>query len=127
MLKKLVKNKIVLFVFLSVLWLELWVLTLIFGNGEDKVIVLVLSAVLPLITYGFARLIFKIVRINASLKHMRVFAYFFLFMGAISMVTMIVEFVLGFPNGLSPTLSACIGLIMATLDDAKKDFETGHK
>lgn len=39
-----------------------WVLYLILGNGEDKLLMLVLSLVLPLIIYGFIRLLGKIVR-----------------------------------------------------------------
>ena len=35
---------------------------------------------------------------------------------------MFVEFISGFPNGLSPTLGACGALIIATLDSAKKSI-----
>ena len=42
-----------------------WVLYLIFGNGEDKLLMLVLSLVLPLIIYGFICLLCKIVRPHA--------------------------------------------------------------
>ena len=40
---------------------------------------------------------------------------------------MIVEFIGGFPNGLSPALGACGALISATLDSAKKTFENEDK
>ena len=65
----------------------------------------------------------RVVSINASLKTMCFFYYFFLIGGSLGTVMMFVEFVAGFPNGLSPTLGACGALIIATLDNAKKSFE----
>ena len=41
------------------------VLYLILSSGEDKILMLVLSLVLPLIIYGFIRLLGKIVRPHA--------------------------------------------------------------
>ena len=120
------KKKIVLIICAAV-FLILWTLTLILGNGEDKVTVLVLSLVLPLVIYGFVRLMFKIVRINAPLKFIKFGIYFFLIMGALGVVMDIIHFITGFPNGLSPTLTACLGLIIAVLDEAKKNTEIENK
>ena len=100
---------------------------MIFGNGEDKVMVLVLSLILPLVIYGFVRLMFKIVRINAPLKFIKFGIYFFLIMGVLGVVMDIIHFITGFPNNLSPTLAACLGLIIAVLDEAKKNTEIENK
>ena len=127
MLNKLVKKKNVVLIVCAAVLLILWTLTLIFGNGEDKVMVLVLSLILPLVIYGFVRLMFKIIRINAPLKFMKFGVYFFLIMGALGVVMDIIHFITGFPNSLSPTLAACLGLIIAVLDEAKKNNELENK
>ncbi len=121
MLNKLIQKKNLILIIFATVLLLLWTLTLIFGNGEDKAMVLVLSLVLPFIVYGFFRLAYKVVNMNASFKAMRFFFWFFLIGGTLGMVMMIVEYITGFPNGLSPTLGACGGLIIATLDKAKKN------
>ena len=70
---------------------------------------------------------YKIVSINASLKVMCFFYYFFLVGGLLGTAMMLVEFISGFPNGLSPTLGACGAMIIATLDSAKKTIEFESK
>ena len=127
MLNKLVQKKNVVLIVCAAVLLILWTLTLIFGNGEDKIMVLVLSLVLPFVIYGFVRLMFKVVRITAPLKFIKFGIYFFLIIGVLSVVMDIVYFITGFPNGLSPTLTACLGLIIAVLDEAKKNTEIENK
>ena len=61
------KRNPILIIYAAVL-LVLWILALIFGNREDKLIVLILSLVIPFVIYGFMRLAYKIVSINASRK-----------------------------------------------------------
>ena len=122
MLDKLIqKNNIILIVCATVLFAIL-TLTLIFGDGEDKIKILVLSLILPFVVYGFVRLMYKIVSINAPSKVMSFFFYFFLIVGTIGTIVMTVRFITDFPNGLSPALGACEGLIIATLDKAKKSI-----
>ena len=121
MLNKLAQKKNIVLIVCAAILLILWTLTLIFGNGEDKVMVLVLSLILPLVIYGFVRLMFKIVRINAPLKFIKFGIYFFLIMGTLGVVMDIIHFITGFPNGLSPTLAACLGLIIAVLDGVNKN------
>ena len=104
-----------------------WILALIFGNREDKLMVLILYLIIPFVVYGFVRLMYKVVHINASPKMMSFFYYFFLVGGLIGTVMMLVEFIGGFPNGLSPTLGACGAMIIATLDSAKKTIEFESK
>ena len=89
--------------------------------------VLILSLVIPFIVYGFLRLIYKVVSTHAPFKAICFLCYFFLAAGALGTVMMFVEFIVGFPNGLSPTLGACGALLIATLDSAKKTFENEDK
>ena len=123
MLNKLIQKKNLILIIYAVVLLAFGVVALIFGNREDKVMVLVLSLIIPFVIYGFVRLMYKIVSINASLKVMRFFYYFFLMGGSLGTIMIFVEFISGFPNGLSPTLGACGALILATLDSAKKSFK----
>jgi len=127
MLNKIIQKKNLILIIYAVILLAFWTVALIFGNAEDKVMVLILSLVIPFVIYGFVRLMYKVVSINASFKIMCFFYYFFLIGGTLGTVMMFVEFIGGFPNGLSPTLGACGALIIATLDSAKKNIETESK
>jgi hypothetical protein len=121
MLSKIIKKKNLILIIYAVILLSLWVVALIFGNREDKVTVLVLSLVMPFIIYGLIRLMYKIIGKNC--KTMSFFYGFFLLIGSLGTLMMIVEFIRSFPNGLSPSLSALFGLIAANLDSAKKHIE----
>ena len=70
---------------------------------------------------------FKVVSINASVKITSFFCYFFLVGGFIGTIIALTNFIGEFPNGLSPALGACGGLIMATLDFSKKNLDTEDK
>ena len=123
MINKVIQKKNLILIIYAIVLLVFWTLALIFGNAENKVMVLVLSLIIPFVIYGFVRLMYKIVSINASLKVMCFFYYFFLVGGLLGTFMMFVEFITGFPNGLSPILGACGALIIATLDSAKKTIE----
>ena len=127
MLNKIIQKKNMILIIYAVILLAFWTVALIFGNAEDKVMVLILSLIIPFVIYGFVRLMYKIVSINASFKIMCFFYYFFLIGGLLGTVMMFVEFIGEFPNGLSPTLGAFGALIIATLDSAKKNIETESK
>ncbi len=120
MLDKIIQKRNIILIISAVLLATLWALTLIFGNGEDKITVLVLSLVLPLVSYGFMMLMSKVVLTGASLGYAKFIVCFFLIGGALGAVAFSVNFVTGFPNGLSPTLGGCLGLIVGALDGAKK-------
>lgn len=122
MLSVLVKRKKPILLVYSVILLALWLLTLLFHTAENKVMILILSLVIPFVVYGFVRLMYKVVSIHASLGVLRFFYYFFLIGGFLGTVMLLFEFVFGFPNGLSPTLGACGALVVATLDSARKVF-----
>ena len=127
MLNKLIQKKNLILIIYAAVLLVFWTLALIFGNSEDKLMVLILSLIIPFVVYGFVRLMYKVVHINASPKVMSFFYYFFLVGGLLGTVMMLVEFIGGFPNGLSPTLGACGAMIIATIDSAKKTFENEDK
>ena len=127
MLNKLIQKKNLILIIYAAVLLAFGVVALIFGNREDKLMVLILSLIIPFVVYGFVRLMYKVVHINASPKVIAFFYYFFLVGGLLGTLMMIVEFISGFPNGLSPTLSACGAMIIATLDSAKKTFENADK
>ena len=127
MINKLIQKKNLILIIYAAVLLVLWILALIFGNREDKTMVLILSLVIPFVIYGFVRLMYKVVGINASFKAMRFFYYFFLVGGLLGTVMMLIEFINGFPNGLFPTLGACGAMIIATLDSAKKTFENADE
>ena len=123
MLNKIVQKKNLILIVYAIVLLAFWTVALFFGNREDKVMVLIPSLIIPFIIYGFVRLMYKVVSINASFKAMYFFYYFFLTGGLLGTFMTFVEFVTGFPNGLSPTLGAYGALIIATLDSAKKNIE----
>ena len=123
MLNKIVRKKNLILIIYAVVLLVFWTIALIFGNGEDKVMVLILSLVIPFVVYGFVRLMYKVISINAFFKAMRFFYCFYLVGGLLGTVMMLAEFIGEFPNGLSPTLGSCGSLIVATLDSAKKNIE----
>lgn len=127
MLNKLIqKRNLILIVYASVL-LIFWMVALFFGDEEDKIKIHILSLIIPFIVYGFVRLMYKVVSINAPLKILCLFYYFFLVGGFLGTAMMCVQFIGEFPNGLSPFLGACGALIISTLDNAKKMIEFENK
>lgn len=120
MIKSLIqKRNLILIIFVSVL-LALCIVTLVFGNTDDKVIVVILSFIVPSIIYGFIRLIYKIIRITASLKSMAFFYAIFLFFGAFGIIMMLIEYITWFPNGLTIGLGSSQAIFIAALDEIKK-------
>lgn len=55
----------------------------------------------------------------------KLYASFIIFLinGAIILISMIVEFIKWFPNGFTIAFSVCQAVIIATLDDAKKNIK----
>ena len=127
MLNKIVQKKKTILIGCIAILLILWTLTLIYGNSEDKIMILILSLILPLVVYGFGRLMFKVVRITAPLKFIKFGIYFFLIFSMFSLVTGMAYFITDFPNGFSPVLTAFLGMIVAMLDEAKKNIDIEEK
>lgn len=120
MLNKLVQKKKTVLIGCVVVSLIFWILTLFFCNEDGKINLLVLSLVLPFVIYGSTRLIFKAVKIKARSRFIKFTVCFFLLFGVLGVFVNALYFFIEFPNGLSPTLTACLGLVIAVLDEAKK-------
>lgn len=118
MLKKIADKKNLITVVLAGILLVLWLLYLLFGGGEQKNAMLVLTPVLAVVFYGFLRLILKVVGKNASPKIMAVFVCFFLIAGTIGFLMMLLEYIGGFPNGLTASLGGCAGVLAAALAES---------
>lgn len=120
MFNKIIQKRKMLMAVLAAIFLVLWTLTMVCGNAENKGKVLVLSLVLPVVVCCFVSLLYRLVKSNASQRLMRVFFWVFLIAGTLGTIVMITEFIVGFPNGLSPTLGALGGLLMATIHNTAK-------
>lgn len=105
----------------------LWILTLIFADTANKLQILILSAVLLLVLYGMFRFMYKMLIPSMSLWVMKLYLYFFIIVPTIFCVADTVSFVIEFPNGLTPTFGASIGVIAATLHTAKKNMPNYNK
>ena len=127
MLERLAKKRNIILIGLVPIYLVLWVLTLVFGNREDKIVVLVLSVIMPFVLYGFMRLMLKVVGYNAPLKVIKLMFAFFLIVGAFMTVMGVIEFISGYPNGLSPFFATCIGMITGILDEINKLSKKNEK
>ena len=120
MLNKLIQKKNLILIIYTAILLALWTLTLILGNAEDKLVVLISSLIVPVVVYMFVRLMYKIINVRASIKVMQFFYWFFLIAGLLCTVLLFSDFFTEFPNGFSMTSGTGLALIMATLDSAKK-------
>lgn len=124
MLKNLVKKRnLILAIFTGVLTL-MWILFLVLGDYPDKVTLLVIAPILPIMIYLFVRVMFIVIGKNASVKVIKIYVCFFLIAGVFGGIVSIVEFLTGFPNDFSPTIAACMGLVVGILDVAKKYIDT---
>ncbi|MBQ3153970.1 MAG: hypothetical protein IJB88_01945 [Clostridia bacterium] len=118
MLKKIADKKNLITVVLAGILLVLWLLYLLFGGGEQKIAMLVLTPVLAVVFYGFLRLILKVVGKAASPKTMSAFIGFFLIAGTLGFLLMLLEYIGGFPNGLTASLGGCAGVLAAALAES---------
>ena len=73
MLKRIVEKRVIVISALSIITAALLLLYLIFGNSEGKISTLILSLVLPLIIYGFVRLLFRLINVNMSWESLNFF------------------------------------------------------
>ena len=54
MLNKVIQKKNLILIIYAIVLLVFWTLTLIFGNAENKVMVLILSLIILFVAYGFS-------------------------------------------------------------------------
>ena len=120
MLEKLAQKRKWIGIVYGVVLLALFVTHLVFGNAENKSTITIATLIgLPFFYFG-VKIMFKIVRINASQKVMRFFSWFFLCCGALGALLCLIDFFQFFPNGFSPTLFCLWGMYMAILSDVSK-------
>ncbi|MBE6617960.1 MAG: hypothetical protein E7627_08500 [Ruminococcaceae bacterium] len=123
MLKKLVElRKPIILTLIGALLISL-ILYIIFGDGEDTVMVLVGTLIMPFIIYGFFRLMFKVVEKNAPVTVLNFFVWFFLIAGFFGIVMMFVGFISNFPSAPPLSLACCVGLVAGALAEAKKNLD----
>jgi len=123
MIKHLVKKKKLFIIVFSLILIILGTITLVFGDAEDKIRTVVMFFVMPFLVYGALRFIFCIFRIKQTLGFVKFVVRFFLLAAAIALIVESGEFVRNFPNGLSPSSGAWMGLIIGTLDEEKKNIQ----
>lgn len=123
MFKRLVQKRNTILIAFTCIFLALLLFTLIFSNAEDKYFLIIISFIIPAVFYGGVRLMFKASRIYGPLKFIKFAVRFFFFVMAFVMVYDLVAFILRFPNGLSPALFIGMAIIIAVLDEEKKNIE----
>ena len=127
MFGKMARNRNIILTAFIALWLVTLTLTLICGNGEDKTVVLVLSVIGPIIIYGFIWLMFKVLRKVAYPQYIKIVVRFIMVVAFVGAVMMLVNFIAGFPNGLSPSLPMGMATVTAMLDEEKRSTEAKTK
>lgn len=123
MLKRIVEKRVIVISALSIITAALLLLYLIFGNSEGKISTLILSLVLPLIIYGFVRLLFRLISVNMSWETLNFFIWFFLVGGVLGFIMQSIHCIRFSADVFSPVQSACAALVWAILDEAKKQLK----
>ncbi len=121
MFGKLARSKNIILIIFAVVWAVTFALALFFDSRENKTVVLVLSVVGPLIIYGFIKLMFKIMRKVAYPQYVKVIVRLILAVAIIGVVIMLINFIIGFPNALSPSLPMGMATVIAMLEEEKKN------
>jgi len=120
MLEKLAKKRKLIAIIYGVASFALLLLEIIFGNPDDKITIIVATVIgLPFFYFGI-RFGFKIVRINASPKFMRLGSWFFLIVSVIGIVASVPNYIRYFPNGFSPLVTCVMGVWLGILTDVEK-------
>ena len=123
MLEKLAQKRKLIAIIYGAIVFVLLLLEIIFGNPDDKITIIVATLIgLPFFYFGI-KLMFKIVRINASPKRMRLASSFFLIGTALGIVASVPSYIRYFPNGFSPLVSCVMGVWLGILTDAAKHIE----
>ena len=127
MFGKLARSRNVILIAFVAVWLVTIALTLIFGKGEDKTTGLVLSVIGPVIIYGFIWLMFKIMRKVAYPQYLKIIVRLIMAVAFVGAVIMLINFVTGFPNALSPSLPMGMATVIAMLGEERKNTESQTK
>jgi amino acid permease len=119
MLAKLIEKRNIIVAACAVVFLPLWGVALVCGNNDGKAIVLIGSLLLPPIVYALLRLAHHTVNATRPTA-MRACIIAILIIGLLATAMMILEYVKGFPNGLTIGLGSGMAMIISALDAAKK-------
>ena len=123
MLEKLAKKRKLIAIIYGAVVLALLLLEIIFGNPDEKITIIVATVIgLPFFYFGI-KFGFKIVRINASPKFMRLGSWFFLIVSVIGIVASVPNYIRYFPNGFSPLVSCVMGVWLGILTDVEKHID----
>ena len=95
----------------------LWTLFLLFGDDPEKTKILILAPVIAAVIYGFIRLLFFIFKKNPMAPdiYIDLISIVFLAMSALTLGTILMNFIVLFPNGFSPIIGAELGLVSGIL------------
>lgn len=95
----------------------LWTLFLLFGDDPEKTKILILAPVIAVILYGFVRLLFFIFKKNPMVPgiYIDLISIVLLAVSVLSLGTVLLNFIVYFPNGFFPSIGAELGLISGIL------------
>ncbi len=95
----------------------LWTLFLLFGDDPEKTKILILAPVIAVILYGFIRLLFFIFKKNPMTPdiYIDLISIVLLAVSGLSLGTVLLNFIVYFPNGFFPSIGAELGLISGIL------------
>ena len=95
----------------------LWTLFLLFGDDPEKTKILILAPVIAVILYGFVRLLFFIFKKNPMTPdiYIDLISIVLLAVSGLSLGTVLLNFIVYFPNGFFPSIGAELGLISGIL------------
>ena len=122
MMKRLVSKRLLILAAMAAITVVLGILYAVFGKGEEKLKLLILTPVIALLFFGFFTLLWKVIKkvINPSRQVISVFMAFFAIVGLVGFVMMIITGLTTFPNVFSPSLGACISVVFCALTEASK-------
>lgn len=107
---------------LSAITALLWGAFVIFGDSEDKVRISVISALLPVIMYSFARFGFRMIIKNpiAPSKYIDVLFVFMTVCFSLGFFMVIITYFFEFPNMFSPTFTCVVAAFAGLTKSLKK-------
>ena len=116
-LDTLVSKSTVIIVAYALFAAVLWTLFLLFGDDPEKTKILILAPISAAMVYGFIRLMFFIFKKNPMAPdiYIDLISIVFLAMSALTLGTILMNFIVLFPNGFSPIIGAELCLVSGIL------------
>ena len=114
------KIKQIVIVF-SVITILPWLLDCFLGTGDNKATLIVAMPICVVLCFAFIRIVFSIMKTTKAPEKFLLFcSWFFMIGSAWASVAYIVEFLMKFPNGFSPTIGVALGIVAGVLSFNKK-------